>query len=67
MKPGDLVRVKESCHSTDGTLFKCGDVGFVMGTTDNPYYLTSGCLKLFINGTIEHFHPRMIEAIDANR
>lgn len=67
MRPGDLVQVTVSCHSTDGTVFKEGDVGLVLGPARDASNRGRGCLLLLINDRLEDFGESMIEAIDETR
>jgi hypothetical protein len=67
VRPGDLVRVAVSCHSTDGTLFKEGDVGLVIGPAREAFNQARGCLLLLINDRLEDFGECMIEAVDEAR
>ncbi len=67
MKPGDLVRVTVSCHSTDGLVFKEGDIGLVLGPAREAFNQARGCLLLLINDRLEDFGENMIEVIDETR
>jgi hypothetical protein len=67
MKPGDLVQITVSCHSSDGMVFKEGDIGLVLGPARDAFNRARGCHLLFINDRIEDFGENMIEVINETR
>jgi hypothetical protein len=67
MKPGDLVQVTVSCHSTDGAVFKEGDIGLVLGPALEAFNRERGCHLLLINDRLEDFGESMIELINETR